>query len=121
MTRSDDTDAAGTEAIRLDRWLVHARFVKTRALAQALVEKGRMRVNAQPVSKPGRLIRPGDVLTFAQGKRIRLIKVIAPGTRRGPPAEAQGLYLDLDAGADAAERPATDNRATSPPRTPFTG
>lgn len=110
-----------TTSIRLDRWLVHARFVKTRALAVGLIGKGRMRVNAQPVNKPGRLIRPGDVLTFAQGKRIRLIKVTAPGTRRGPPAEAQGLYLDLDAGADAAEAPATDNRTKAPPPDPFTG
>lgn len=106
-------------SIRLDRWLVHARFVKTRALAVGLIGKGRMRVNSQPVSKPGRQVGPGDVLTFAQGRRIRLIRILAPGTRRGPPAEAQGLYLDLDGAAEAAQVP--DKGGDASPDGPITG
>ena len=81
--------------IRADKWLWQARFFKTRALAAQAVEKGRMRLNSQPFSKPGQRLRPGDVLTFAQGSHIRVIRVLAPGTRRGPAAEAQGLYDDL--------------------------
>ena len=84
------------ETLRLDKWLWQARFFKTRGLSAALVSKGRVRVNGQPVSKPGRTIRPGDVLTFPQGDRVRVIRVRAIGDRRGPAAEAQGLYRDLD-------------------------
>lgn len=93
-------------AIRLDKWLFFARFFKTRALAATLIERGRIRINGQRVSKPGRQVRPGDVLTFAQGDRVRLIRVLAPGERRGPAPEAQTLYADLDAPATPAPAPA---------------
>lgn len=107
MTRpeaGDEGDGAGT--IRLDRWLFFARFCKSRGVAADLIGKGRIRVNGQPVSRPGRLVRPGDVLTLPLGGRVRLIRVDAPGTRRGPAPEAQGLYTDLDAATgDTPTRP----------------
>lgn len=81
--------------LRLDKWLWQARFFKTRGLAAALVEDGHLRVNGTPVSRPGRDISPGDVLTFPQGRRIRVVRVLALGLRRGPAGEAQALYLDL--------------------------
>jgi ribosome-associated heat shock protein Hsp15 len=89
--------------LRIDKWLWQARFVKSRSLAAALVEAGHLRVNGQPITKPGREIAPGDTLTFPQGGRIRLIRVTALGLRRGPATEAQGLYLDLDAPAPGPE------------------
>ncbi len=73
--------------------------LRSRSLAAAAVEAGHIRVNGQPISKPGREVSPGDTLTFPQGNRIRLIRVTALGLRRGPATEAQGLYLDLDAAA----------------------
>jgi ribosome-associated heat shock protein Hsp15 len=82
--------------IRADKWLWQARFFKTRALAAAAVEKGRMRLNSQRFAKPGQRLRPGDVLTFAQGSVIRVVRVRALGERRGPASEAQTLYEDLD-------------------------
>ena len=54
-----------------------------------------MRVNAAPVSRPAHPLGPQDVLTFAQGGRIRVVRVLAPGLRRGPAAEAQTLYEDM--------------------------
>jgi ribosome-associated heat shock protein Hsp15 len=87
--------------LRIDRWLWQARFFRSRHLAAEAVQEGRVRVNGTPISKPGRDVTPGDTLTFAQGDRIRLIRVTALGIRRGPVHEAQGLFLDLDA------RPAT--------------
>ncbi len=81
--------------IRLDKWLFHARFVKTRSLAAALVEGAGMRVNALRISKPAYAVGPGDVLTFALGSRVRVIKVLDIGERRGPASEAQALYEDL--------------------------
>lgn len=54
-----------------------------------------MRVNATKVSKPATAVGPGDVLTFAQGGRVRVIKITALGIRRGPAPEAQTLYEDM--------------------------
>lgn len=86
---------SGGESLRVDKWLWHARFFKSRSLANAMVSAGRLRVNEAPVSKPHYQARPGDVLTFPQGHHIRVIRVEAIGRRRGPAAEAQTLYADL--------------------------
>ncbi|MFN7225549.1 MAG: RNA-binding S4 domain-containing protein, partial [Paracoccaceae bacterium] len=78
--------------------LWQARFFKSRSLSADCVEQGGVRVNGQRVAKPAHALRPGDVLTFAQGGRIRVVRVLDLGLRRGPASEAQGLYADLDAG-----------------------
>jgi ribosome-associated heat shock protein Hsp15 len=80
--------------MRVDKWLWHARFAKTRSVASGLV-KGGMRLNGTRIAKPAAQVGPGDVLTFAIGTRVRVVKVLALGTRRGPATEAQGLYDDL--------------------------
>jgi ribosome-associated heat shock protein Hsp15 len=85
------------DKIRLDKWLVYARFFKTRDLASALITKGRVRLNGQRQSKPGHAIGAGDLLTFPMGDQTRVIRVLAIGERRGPASEAQTLYIDLDA------------------------
>ena len=79
--------------MRLDKWLWQARFFKTRALAAEVIEAGHVRVNGTRVSRPGRDISTGDVLTFPQGTRIRVVRILALGQRRGPATEAQALYL----------------------------
>ncbi|GGE19816.1 heat shock protein Hsp15 [Gemmobacter megaterium] len=90
--------------MRLDKWLWQARFFKSRSLSAAQVADGRIRINGQPVSKSATLVRPGDVLTFAQGTRIRVVRVCGTSVRRGPAAEAQMLYDDLDAADSAPQR-----------------
>lgn len=85
-----------SEPVRIDKWLWFARFLKSRSLATALVASGRLRVNGQPNAKAHYLVKVGDVLTFPLGQHIRVIKVMAPGVRRGPATEAQALYEDLD-------------------------
>jgi ribosome-associated heat shock protein Hsp15 len=90
------------ERLRLDKWLFQARFFKSRDLAAEVVTEGHLRLNGQHCLKPGHGVGPGDVLTFAVGARIRVIKVLSLGNRRGPASEAQELYLDLDPPADAA-------------------
>jgi ribosome-associated heat shock protein Hsp15 len=92
----------GRRTLRLDSWLWHARFVRTRSLAAALVTEGRVRVNGQPVGKPGRSIGPGDVLTFALHGRVRVVRVLAVADRRGPAAAAQELYEELAPAAPPA-------------------
>ncbi|MGZ9811781.1 RNA-binding S4 domain-containing protein [Pseudoroseicyclus sp. H15] len=105
------------ETIRLDKWLYQARFFKTRGMAADLAGKGRIRVNGQRTDKPARAVGEGDVLTFPQAGRIRVVRVLACGERRGPATEAAQLYDDLkpedgewdetpdDGGDDAADRP----------------
>jgi ribosome-associated heat shock protein Hsp15 len=93
--------------LRIDKWLWHARFFKTRGLAAKIVGAGRCRVNGTPVAKPAFGIAPGDVLTFPQARRVRVIRVEALGERRGPAPEAQTLYSDLDppTALDTSEKP----------------
>ncbi len=82
-------------SLRLDRWLWHARFVRRRELAAALVAAGRVRLNGEIVTRAHRPVRPGDVLTLALGGRVYLVRVVALGLRRGPAAEARTLYEAL--------------------------
>jgi ribosome-associated heat shock protein Hsp15 len=84
-----------SEGLRLDKWLWQARFFKSRALAAQLVAKGRLRINRTIITKSHHRVRPGDVLTFPQGRLIRVVRVLELGSRRGPASEAQALYEDL--------------------------
>lgn len=85
----------GPGKIRLDKWLWQARFFKTRGLSAKLVSGGHVRVNSQKVAKPAHAVGAGDVLTFPQGRQVRVIRIVALGERRGPAPEAQALYEDL--------------------------
>lgn len=80
---------------RVDKWLWHARFFKTRGLATKQVSAGHLRVNSVKIGKPAHAVGPGDTLTFLQAKRIRVIRILALASRRGPAPEAQALYEDL--------------------------
>ncbi len=82
-------------ALRLDKWLWHARFFKTRAMATRAIASGRFRLDGEVMSKPHRSASIGQTLTFAQGTSIRVIKVLALSSRRGPASEALLLYDDL--------------------------
>jgi ribosome-associated heat shock protein Hsp15 len=90
--RRRETDEAPA---RLDRWLWFARFFKSRTLATAFCETGRIRVNGIPAAKAHHPVRPGDVLTFALASRVRIVRVMALANRRGPASEARLLYEDL--------------------------
>ncbi len=81
--------------LRIDKWLWQARFFKTRSLSAKQVSGGHVRVNGNRVLKPAQAISPGDILTFPQGRIIRVVRIEALGTRRGPASEAQELYTDL--------------------------
>ena len=99
-----------TEKLRIDKWLWHARFFKSRTLAAKRVATGGVRVNRKPTRKPNHPVQPGDVLTFPLGPHVRVIEIVALGERRGPAAEARTLFADLDppqpraAPADAVPR-----------------
>lgn len=80
---------------RLDKWLWFARIAKTRTLATRLVEGGKARVNRTRVTKASRTVKPGDVITLAIHEQVKVLKVVAFGTRRGPAQEARQLYEDM--------------------------
>ena len=92
---SDATLSDIVSSQRIDKWLWYARIAKSRTLAAELVAEGKVRVNRIRVEKPSALVKSGDVLTIAIAARIRILEVLAPGTRRGPAPEAQLLYVDL--------------------------
>lgn len=105
--------AAAPEKIRLDKWLWHARFFKSRGLAGEVAGSGSVRVNGERIAKSAHAVRPGDVLTFPQGRQIRVIRVLGLGARRGPATEARALYDDLEPPAPIA--PAAADQAPADP------
>ena len=88
----DSTDPDGQ---RIDRWLWHARIVRTRDAAAALTGAGYVRVNGARIDAPGRYVRAGDVITVALDRNVRVLKVRGFIERRGPPSTGQSLYEDL--------------------------
>jgi len=84
-----------SESLRIDKWLWHARFFKTRTLAAKVVSGGHVRLNGERVKKPSTSVKAGDGLSFMQGTSLRIVRIAAMGTRRGPAPEAQALYDDL--------------------------
>ncbi|MEP0067756.1 RNA-binding S4 domain-containing protein [Pyruvatibacter sp.] len=89
-TKSDDQDIRQ----RIDRWMWCARFFKTRSIAARFVGTGKVRVNGTRVTKAAHQVRPGDVLTFPLGDRIRVIEVTAFVEKRGSATIAATLYDD---------------------------
>lgn len=84
-----------TERLRIDKWLWHARFFKSRSMAADIVAQGEVTVNGVVVRKPSQALKPGDSVGFPMGRDRRLVRVVALGERRGPAVEAQALYEDL--------------------------
>ncbi len=90
MSNAEDRDWQ-----RLDKWLWCARFMKARADCARLVATGGLRINRQPTDKPHAKLRPGDVITLPLRGDVRVVQVVALAERRGPAAEARGLYLEI--------------------------
>ena len=100
---------------RIDKWLWYARFFKSRSAAGRLCTGGRVRINRERCRKASQPVAPGDILTFPQARRIRVVRVLDPGCRRGPASEAGQLYEDLSVEvapgrARAAATPSTGAR-----------
>ena len=81
---------------RIDKWLWHARVVRTRAAAAALAAAGHVRINGQRVDAPSRAVRPGDVVTVALDRAVRVLKVLAFAERRGSADDARALCETLE-------------------------
>jgi len=88
------------ERQRLDKWLWHARVVRARSSAAALVEAGHVRINGVREKAPGHAVKAGDVLTVALDNSVRILKVVAFAERRGDATAARLLYEDLQRGRE---------------------
>ena len=95
MSAGSPDHAASRSGQRLDKWLWFARIVKTRTLAARLIAGGKVRVNRERIDKPSQVLRPGAVVTVLVNGGVRILRVLAPGIRRGPAAAALELYEDL--------------------------
>ncbi|MDR3372618.1 MAG: RNA-binding S4 domain-containing protein, partial [Ancalomicrobiaceae bacterium] len=84
-------DRAASSSQRVDKWLWHARAIKTRTLAAKFVEAGRVRRNRERLTKPSDVVRPGDVLTLALPSRVVVWRIIGFSDHRGPAPEAAKL------------------------------
>lgn len=73
------------ESLRIDKFLWFARIAKTRGIAQTMAERGRMRLGGRVVDRAHTPVRIGDVLSFAQRGAVRVLRVEALPSRRGPP------------------------------------
>ena len=80
---------------RIDKWLWHARMVRTRGDAAALAEAGYVRLNGKRITAASRLVRIGDVVTLALDRSVRVVQVEAVSERRGAAPAARTLYRDL--------------------------
>jgi ribosome-associated heat shock protein Hsp15 len=101
---------ADADRQRIDKWLWFARVVKTRTLAQKLVTAGNVRINREKQDTASQPVRVGDTLTISLPSGVRVLRVLAPGARRGPSAEARALFEDLSpppapSASDAARAP----------------
>lgn len=89
--------------VRVDIWLWRARFFKTRAVATDYVSRKGIRITrhgqTRKTDKAGQRIAAGDILTFYKAKTIETVEVLQIGVRRGPAAEAAGLYRRILPGA----------------------
>lgn len=88
---------------RIDKWLWHARVVRTRSAAAALAASGHVRLNSQRIDAASRTVRAGDVVTVALDRTVRVLKVLAFAERRGDATAGRALYEDL---SPPAPRPA---------------
>lgn len=81
-----------SERARIDKWLWHARFYRSRALAQEAALSGLVRLNGARIEKAAHAIKPGDVLTLPYGKQVLAVRVLSIAERRGPAKVARTLY-----------------------------
>jgi ribosome-associated heat shock protein Hsp15 len=90
-----DPEAAGTAALRIDKWLWFCRFFRSRSQVQTAIAAGAIWLNGRQVDRPAQGVRLGDQVTLSLGRIEKRVVVQALGTRRGPAIEIQQLYQDV--------------------------
>lgn len=85
--------------LRIDKYLWFVRLAKSRSIAQAMAEQGTMRVNGRRIERAHSPIRVGDLITFAHGAQVRVVRVLGLPLRQGPASEALTCYEELELGS----------------------
>jgi len=88
--------------VRLDRYLFFIRLVKSRTLAQALIDQGNVRVDGKRVAKSSEDVRIGSVIALPLRGQVRVMRVLALPSRRGPASESRSCYEELHEASDSA-------------------
>ena len=86
---------------RIDKWLWHARIVRTRSAAAALAASGHVRLNGTRVDAPAKPVKAGDVVTIALDRSLKVLQVEGFCERRGNAEAARALYRDLTTSSPA--------------------
>ena len=89
--------------MRIDRYLHCIRLVKSRTIAQGLIDTGHVRIDGKRVAKPSEPVRVGSTIALPLGEQVRVLRVLALPKRRGPPAESRSCYTEL--GVDGETTP----------------
>jgi ribosome-associated heat shock protein Hsp15 len=105
---------------RIDKWLWHARVVRTRTAASALAAAGHVRLNGVRIDAASRAVKPGDVVTVALDRTVRVLRVIGFAERRGDAQAARAIAEDLTP-APAPARPGESQPSPPAMREPGTG
>lgn len=87
--------------MRIDLFLHRIRLVKSRTLAQAIIEQGTARIDGRRVEKPSEPVRVGSVIALPLHGRVRVLRVLALPARRGPAIEARTAYEEIDGASGA--------------------
>jgi ribosome-associated heat shock protein Hsp15 len=87
--------------LRLDRYLFFIRLVKSRTLAQGLIEAGHVRIDGRHATKTADEVHVGSVIALPFRGRVRVLRVMALPARRGPASEARLAYEEIDEGGGA--------------------
>ncbi len=103
-------DSAG-DSQRLDTWLWAARFFKTRQLAAAAIDGGKIELGGQTVTKRGKAVRPGDRLTITKGGMRFIVDIESLNPRRGPASEAERMYRETPESIEKRRLVAEQRRA----------
>jgi ribosome-associated heat shock protein Hsp15 len=85
--------------MRLDRYLFFIRLLKSRTLAQGLIEDGHVRVDGRRVAKPSEEVRVGSIVALPLRGQVRVLRVTSLPQRRGPASEARLAYEEIDEGS----------------------
>lgn len=98
MASSSIVPSGHAPAQRIDKYLWFARLAKSRSIARAMAERGIMRLNGRRIDRAHSAVRVGDLLTLAQGGRVRVVRVLRLPDRRGPARDAADCYEELELG-----------------------
>ena len=93
------TDAKDDANTRLDKWLWHVRFYKTRSMATAAINGGKVHLNAERI-KPAHRVRVGDLISLSLQGIVAEFQVLGLPARRGPANQAQTHYAETGASAE---------------------